>query len=1071
MKRCRLKVIYLLTLSCLFVLFSNKTQAQCNLSCQQANVNVAINQDGMSPITSDIFVTGMTGPCTGNFTIQLFNAAGTDIGNIATCDFVGMSLTARITHDDSGNFCQSTLTIQDNIGPVLTCPNDTLNCSASTLPADVLAVIADDNCDPNPTLNFTETVQEQTCSGQAFNRIITRTYNTFDSNGNTGVNTCQQQIFVRAADLDSIVFPMNYDNTELPMIDCNAAYPTTDVTGVPTLFGEPVQDICKITVDFTDQVLNLCDGTYKILRTWTALDCCTSATRTDMQLIKVGDATGPSVTCPAPVTLAAEGTSCSATVVLPTLAVTDNCSETIEVKIFSMFGTFTTNGATIQNVPEGIHIFNYRFTDACGNETYCPYEVTVADNSGPTMICEQFIDVSIGTSSEGTINAIDLDEGTTDNCCSDFTFEVKRQGEGDAQYDATETFVCADIGIQTVILRATDCNGFSNTCMIQVEVEDKTAPLIACPSAITLECTQYPANILVAGAPTNFDNCGVMSMIFDDVENLNACDVGTVTRTFTIADAGGLSASCSQVITYEDNTPVEIVFPEDITISSCDGTANTDMAGVPVVTSDCEMTSYSFQDTTFVLQNDCGVKILRTHKILEMCSGIEFTDVQEIKVADNENPIFLEAAGALDVTFSCSETIVVPAPPTAADACGNTSLNLFSDMTVNNGCANSYVRTITYQAEDLCGNTALYAVNITVTDSQAPSISCPSGISTFDLGNCNRDIVLPDAIATDVCTGNVTITNDSPFADMSNENASGTYGVGTTTITFTATDDCGNAANCQTEITVNDLAGPNMQCNSPLSVYLTLDTFAILEIDSIDNGSFDNCSNPIALSIDRDTVDCAEIILPFITVTLTGLDSEGNTNSCTSDIFVLDTLFVCDNERPALTAGTIRRSNGEALEEIVVSMQNDSNAAFCTTSESGLYHFYHEFEENPCEIRPYSNTEPDAGVTVWDLIMIKRHVLNVEMFTSPYQYLAADVNDSGSISMADIVEAKRVILGLQTEFNHVPSWRFIPADYIFENEDNPLEGENPIQYLMTNPVWEEIDLDFIGIKTGDVSGS
>lgn len=1070
MKRCCLNKALLLSLSCLFALFFNDVQAQCNLSCQQSQVNVAINQDGMSEITSDVFVLGMTGTCAGNFTIQLFNAVGADIGNIVSCDFVGMSLVARFTHDDSGNFCQSTLNIQDNIGPILTCPNDTLNCSASTLPADVAAVIADDNCDPNPILNFTETVTNQVCSGQEFNRIITRVYNAFDSNGNAGFNTCQQQIFVRAADLDSVAFPMNYDNVELPMVDCTADYPTTDVTGVPTLFGEPVEEICKITVDFTDQVLNICDGTYKILRTWTVLDCCTGATRTDMQLIKVGDGEGPIVGCPMPLTVGTDGSGCSAMVVLPSLAVSDNCSGTIDVKIFSAFGTFTTNGATIDNVSEGTHTFNYRFTDACGNETFCPYEVTVADDDGPTMICEQFIDVSIGTAGEGNVFAIDLDEGSTDNCCPNLTFEVKRQGESNTAYGATETFDCTDIGIQTVTLRATDCNGFTNTCTIQVEVEDKTAPLIACPNAITLECTQYPTNTTIAGVPTTFDNCAITSMTLNDVANLNDCEIGTVTRTFTIFDAGGFSATCNQIITYEDNTPIDITFPEDISLGSCDGMANTEVTGEPIVLGDCEMTSYSFTDQDFILENGCGTKTLRTHTILEMCSGLEHSDVQEIKIIDNENPVFLEAVGALDTMFSCDEPIVVPAPPTAADACGDVALTLFSDLTVDNGCANGYTRTITYEAEDLCGNTALYDVNITVTDTQAPTISCPSGISTFDLGTCNRTLVLPIAAASDNCSGNITITNDSPFANTANENASGTYELGTTIITFTATDDCGNAANCQTEITVNDEAGPNMNCNSPLTVYLTVDSFAVLSIDSIDNGSFDNCSNPIALLIDRDTVDCADIALSSLLVTLTGLDSEGNMNTCTSNIFVLDTLNLCENERPALTAGTIRRTNGEPLEEIVVSMQNISNVDFCATTETGLYYFYHEFEENTCQITPYSNAEPVVDVTSWDLIMMKRHILQVELFSSPYQYIAADVNNSGSVSMADVVEIKRVILGIQSEFTDAPSWRFIPADYIFENEENPLEDGNPAEYLMTNPVWEEIDLDFIGIKTGDVSG-
>jgi len=1070
MKRCYPTQLILCGLCYLFLFFSSNLSAQCSLSCEEADVNVAINQDGMSEITSAFFVTGMTGPCAGNFSIQLFNNLGADIGNIATCDYVGASLIARITHDDSGNFCESTLNIMDNLGPVLTCPDDQIDCSASTAQADVAAVTALDNCDASPTISLqSETIIDQVCLGQPFNRIITRVFTATDVYGNQSLSTCEQTISVRTATLADVVFPMNYDNNELPALDCTAAYPTTADTGVPTIFGSPAQESCKINVSFTDQVLNLCDGTYKVLRNWTALDCCTGDTLTDTQLIKVADAAGPTVTCPAPLTFGTEGNSCSGTVILPTLAVSDNCSNTIDVKIFSMFGVFTTNGTTINNVPEGTHTFSYRFTDACGNETLCPVEVTVADNDGPTMICEQFIDVSIGTAVVAFVDAIDLDEGSTDNCCPNLTFEVKRQGENDTQYATQEEFTCTDVGIRTLTLRATDCNGFTNTCTIQVEVEDKTAPLIACPPAITLACTQFPATTSVSGAPNTFDNCGIANMSFADVANLNACNSGTVTRTFTISDGSGLSANCSQVITFEDTTPMTVTFPDDVALSNCNGTADPTMTGMPIVNSDCEMTSYSIQNDTFVLENGCGIKILRTHKILDMCSGTELSDVQEIKITDGDAPTFVETPGALDANFDCNETIIVPAPPTAIDACGNAILTLFSDLTTNTGCANAFTRTITYQAEDACGNVAFYAVNLNVSDMTDPIISCPASVTTFETGNCTRVVNLPDATATDDCS-NVTITNDSPFANTSNQNASGSYGLNTTIITFTATDDCGNTDNCQTEVTVNDVSGPNMQCNSPFTIYMTIDTFAVLLTDSIDNGSFDNCNNPIGLSLNRDTLRCPDVLATPLTVTMTGIDAVGNTNTCTSNVFVLDTLNVCENERPALTAGTIRRIDGTPIEEVMVSMQNFSNADMCMTSEMGLYHFFHDFEENACQITPFSNAAPSEDVTGWDLILIKRHILNVEPFTSPYQYLAADVNASGSITMSDVVAARRVILGMDSEFSNTPSWRFLPESFVFEEDENPFDGEMPLEYLMTNPVWEEIDLNFIGIKIGDVSG-
>ena len=1058
----------------LFTLFlSNALRAQCNLSCQESDVNVSLSIDGTSEITADIFVTGMTGPCQGDFTIQLFNMFGVDVGTTADCSMVGTSLTARITHDNSGNFCETTLNIEDKIGPLLTCPNDTVNCSASVLPADVALVLAEDNCDPAPALNFSQSAQTQLCSGEPFNRIITRTYTAVDFNGNTGENTCTQPIFVRAAELDSIVFPPNFDDTEEPALGCSVAYPDSTVTGFPTLFGEAVQEVCKINVFSSDQVLNLCNGTYKILRTWTVIDCCTGETRSDLQLIKVADTTPPTVVCPDTLTVGTDANVCTATVNLPTLAVADDCSATTEVTIFSPFGTINANGGTVQNVPEGNTTFNYRVRDACNNESLCALVVTVADDEAPTLLCEQFIDVSIGTAGSGTVAAIDLDEGSFDNCCTDLTFAVRRAGEGDSFFADSEVFDCSDLGLQMLVLRVTDCNGFSNVCNIQAEIEDKTAPLIMCPPPVTLDCTEFPAATATAGSPNTFDNCGIAGMSISEVENLNACNTGTVLRTFTVNDAGGLSASCTQTINFTDTTPFTAEFPADTVIGSCNGGIPPPLTAQQLApNNDCEIPQVNVQDEEFDTGDPCTIKILRTYTVADMCSGVSFTDVQEIIVTDDDAPFFNEVPGALDVSFSCDESIILPPPPTANDLCTDAAVVLANDEVQNMLCAGTFTRVLTYEATDDCGNAAVYTVNINVSDTQNPVIECPTSITTFALANCVRDLALPPALAADNCSDTVTITNDSPFADNSGAVASGTYEIGSTNITFTATDECGNTASCQTVITVNDVAGPSMFCNSPVNVYIALpDTTALIEIDSIDAGSFDACSPPAALTIDINKAFCEDIGAP-LTVTLTGTDAAGNMNICTSDVFVLDTIDICENERPALTVGTVRLTNGEPLSAVAVSMQDDFYPQMCTTAESGLYYFYRDFSENPCQITPYSNEDITEGVTTWDLLMIKRHVLQTELFTSPYQYFAADVNRSGTVSMADVVEIRRVILGIQPAFNQVNSWQFFVSDHIFPEGENPLESENvPTEYLMTQPAWEEFDLDFTAVKSGDVSGT
>ena len=81
---------------------------------------------------------------------------------------------------------------------------------------------------------------------------------------------------------------------------------------------------------------------------------------------------------------------------------------------------------------------------------------------------------------------------------------------------------------------------------------------------------------------------------------------------------------------------------------------------------------------------------------------------------------------------------------------------------------------------------------------------------------------------------------------------------------------------------------------------------------------------------------------------------------------------------------------------------------------------------------------------IFDLVAIVRHIQNIELLPKPYGWIAADVNNTGSITISDIVEIRNIILGFQEEFNHVPTWRFIPRYALTEqwnfNEhffDNP----------------------------------
>jgi hypothetical protein len=112
------------------------------------------------------------------------------------------------------------------------------------------------------------------------------------------------------------------------------------------------------------------------------------------------------------------------------------------------------------------------------------------------------------------------------------------------------------------------------------------------------------------------------------------------------------------------------------------------------------------------------------------------------------------------------------------------------------------------------------------------------------------------------------------------------------------------------------------------------------------------------------------------------------------------------------------------------------------------------------------------GVTAYDLILISRHILSLEPFTSFYQALAADANGSKTVTTLDIVDIRKTILGVTDSFSGAPKWRFIrpvsdPSDILASFAE--MKDTAQISYLNISGVAPAINgINWVGIKTGDV---
>ena len=113
------------------------------------------------------------------------------------------------------------------------------------------------------------------------------------------------------------------------------------------------------------------------------------------------------------------------------------------------------------------------------------------------------------------------------------------------------------------------CGNTSATATSTINIIDDAAPVITCPSDITVDCTSS-LDPMATGMATAIDACGDATVSYTDGAITGTCPQ-TLVRTWTATDECGLTSSCTQTITITDTTAPVLVMP-DVTVgtATCD---------------------------------------------------------------------------------------------------------------------------------------------------------------------------------------------------------------------------------------------------------------------------------------------------------------------------------------------------------------------------------------------------------------------------------------------------------------------------------------------------------------------
>ena len=107
------------------------------------------------------------------------------------------------------------------------------------------------------------------------------------------------------------------------------------------------------------------------------------------------------------------------------------------------------------------------------------------------------------------------------------------------------------------------------------------------------------------------------------------------------------------------------------------------------------------------------------------------------------------------------------------------------------------------------------------------------------------------------------------------------------------------------------------------------------------------------------------------------------------------------------------------------------------------------------------------GVSVADALLVQGHILNKFTLATPYKLIAADVDNSGSVTVLDILYLKRMILGIDSLFPNKKLWAFVDSSYQFPNPSNPFPY--PSSKQTSGLLISKDNQTFYGIKLGDVN--
>ena len=527
------------------------------------------------------------------------------------------------------------------------------------------------------------------------------------------------------------------------------------------------------------------------------------------------------------------------------------------------FGTLWFDESGIQNgAPDGLALFNSNSL-----VQFLSYEGSFAATNG-TANGQTSTDIGVSEGSSGSeTESLQLSGSGSDY--SDFTWgAASAYSQGSINTGQTFSSSVVDPDVPSAISATpatTSCPGDSSTIAWTGSLNSATAWHI------------YD------------DSCGGNELTTTTSNTIDVTPSQTTTY-YIRGEGGGITAgSCGTVtVTVTPDTTPPTAVCQDITVQlDANGTVSITAADIDGGSTDnCGIASLNATISSF----DCGdlgantvsLFVIDTNGNAAGCTAtVTVVDVIDPSIVSLPSTILLNNdSGACGAVATWTE-------PTSDDNCSGSSIAQTAGLA--NGAEFPVGTTIvTYTATDSSNNTTVESFSVTVTDNTDPTITCAADqTASATNGSCDAAVTVVAPTTDDNCA--VTVTNDfNGTAD-----ASGTYPVGTTVVTWTVTDASNNTATCSMNITVTDDENPTID-NIPADISVNNDAGVCgADVTWVEPTSADNCAGS-SIAQTAGLANGATFPAGVTTITYTATDASSNTFSASF------TVTVTDNEAPTI---------------------------------------------------------------------------------------------------------------------------------------------------------------------------